>query len=209
VLARFSLVGETHSRRPSRDTGSPAIHSWKGVWAEQEEKQPVTSPVSLRLSSRSGSVKWSVRCSAVWPSSRCTGGTPKVLMSASTCIVAGRHYRQAPRIVPLRHDRCYDPGMFTFLRFTAIALSVLVFAVVLTVCGEAVACGGCVHACCVKTDRPDRRKDGVVADIVKAFDRLIQAVRPKSSIAMVPPLERAWSPPMTPLLASKVAQLRI
>lgn len=101
------------------------------------------------------------------------------------------------------------PVMFTLLRFTAIALSVLVFAVVLTVCGEAVACGSCVHACCVKTNRPDQREDGVVAGIVKACDRLIQAVRPTSSIVMAPLLERVWSPPVAPLLASKTAQLRI
>jgi len=41
------------------------------------------------------------------------------------------------------------------LRYAGIAIGVLVFAVVLMVCGEG-ACGLCAHACCVRADRNDR-----------------------------------------------------
>lgn len=101
------------------------------------------------------------------------------------------------------------PCMFSLLRFTTIALSVLVFAVVLTVCGEAVACGGCVHACCVRTDRPERRREDTVAQIANAGDRLVEAIRPASVILAIPLTEGSSGPSSPPLLAAKVAQLRI
>lgn len=57
-------------------------------------------------------------------------------------------------------------GMFALMRFTAIALSVLVFAVVFSVCGEAVACGGCAHPCCLRADRIERSRDQVVSRLL-------------------------------------------
>lgn len=109
----------------------------------------------------------------------------------------------------VRHGRCYPPGMLVLLRFMTIAISVLVFVVVLTVCGEAVACGGCLHACCVKTDRPERRRDGVVARLAQACQRLVEGVRPAFGVAATPLF--GWPPtPGTPLLLEvKVAQLRV
>lgn len=56
--------------------------------------------------------------------------------------------------------------MATLLRYAGIAIVVLVFAIVLTVCGEG-ACLSCAHACCVKPDRVDRLRTGL--------DRLLAA----------------------------------
>lgn len=100
-------------------------------------------------------------------------------------------------------------GMCAFLRFMTIAISVLVLVIVLTVCGEAVACGGCLHACCVKIDRSDRRQEGVVAKLLQACSTLLGGVRPTPTVAVA--ALPGWAPVQltSPLLEAKVAQLRV
>lgn len=99
--------------------------------------------------------------------------------------------------------------MFTLVRFATIAVSVLALVFVLAACGEAVACGGCIHACCVKTDQPDRRRPGVLARLAQACARLIQVVRPTLSMAVAQSPKWASAVPVPQLLAVKVAQLRV
>lgn len=107
-----------------------------------------------------------------------------------------------------RHGRCCFARMVSILRLTTIALSVLVFALVVSVCGEAVACSGCPSGLCSRSDGPTRRQ-GVVAEMLKAYDRLVQA------IGFRPPLLAKLSSGdvsaarKSPLLAVKMAQLRI
>lgn len=100
-------------------------------------------------------------------------------------------------------------SMYALMRFTAIVFSVLVFAIVLTACGEAFACGGCVHACCVKTDRPDRRQQSAVEQISTACDKAVHFAPSAASLTTAPLLQVASAQPTPPLLAAKVAQLRI
>ncbi len=45
--------------------------------------------------------------------------------------------------------------MSALLRYAGFALVVLLAALVLTLCGEGVACAECFHACCERSDRPD------------------------------------------------------
>lgn len=50
--------------------------------------------------------------------------------------------------------------MLTLLRYAGLVLVVLVLAVVFATCGEG-ACGACVHACCVRSERLDRARRGI------------------------------------------------
>lgn len=63
-------------------------------------------------------------------------------------------------------------GMFQPMRFLLMVLCVLVFAVAFCVGGEAVACEGCVHACCLRTERVERRRDGIVTGMKQASERV-------------------------------------
>lgn len=79
-------------------------------------------------------------------------------LSCGTCVAIIRH-------------------MVGLMRFTAIALCLLVFAVVFSVCGEAVACGTCGDACCLKADRTERRDGMISRSITACSERCTLMVR--------------------------------
>ncbi|MHB1340536.1 MAG: hypothetical protein ACYC77_02835 [Coriobacteriia bacterium] len=60
------------------------------------------------------------------------------------------------------------------LRYAGIALAVLVFAIVLLMCGEGV-CGGCLDACCSRLD-PGKRGSAFVDRVLSALKGLGGAV---------------------------------
>lgn len=98
-------------------------------------------------------------------------------------------------------------GLF---RFTAIAIGILVFAFVLSVCGDAFACTDGADACCVRTDK--------LAGLHHIFDRLMRAC---SRFGLLAGQTVAGDSKLTflyaagdqgissTLLTSKVSQLRI
>lgn len=98
--------------------------------------------------------------------------------------------------------------MYVFLRLTTITLGVLAFAIVFSVCGEAFACGGCSHFCCIKTDRTERRRS-VVGEIVKAVSKFAPVPNPSSGVAGASVYDRFRGQSASLCLAPKVAQLRI
>lgn len=94
------------------------------------------------------------------------------------------------------------------MRFVAITLGVLVFAVVLLICGEAMACDSCAHACCAKVDRAERPGD-VSSRTSKVHSDTVCANTPALGLAE-PSVLSSGSQSATPfLLVMQAAPLRI
>jgi len=107
-----------------------------------------------------------------------------------------------------RHTHCYAVGMVAFLRYTSVVLGVLLFAIVITVCGEG-ACSGCAPICCVESnDRveqcgPEAGKPLAVNEACKA------AANNPSPCSEVRVLRTPSPPSAPPLLVREVTPLRI
>lgn len=99
-------------------------------------------------------------------------------------------------------------SMLVLMRVFAISLSVLVFAVVLAVCGEAVACEACLHACCVRSDRLDRSAN-LAQKVAKSYAALALAARSAHGTALSAPIASLSWPTASVLLPSQATTLRI
>lgn len=98
--------------------------------------------------------------------------------------------------------------MHGLMRYTAIALGVLVLALLFAVCGEVGACSGCLHEGCVLVDRRQRR-ESVTCRVIRAVRRGFAAAMPRVLTDV-----RVALAPATPLFQSqvlevKMAQLRV
>lgn len=100
--------------------------------------------------------------------------------------------------------------MSPLFRYTAIALGMLVVALMFSVCGEALACAGCGDACCLNANRPE----GLPHFLGKVVQACARCGRLVASASLAGASDSSWQGDITrfsssPLLVSKVAQLRI
>jgi len=95
-----------------------------------------------------------------------------------------------------------------FLRFTAIVLGVMAFAVVLFACGEVGACGACALACCPRADRIERPLD-VLARVLGSCKECVTGIRPITAIVSLPASDGSGGHALHALFGPQVAQLRV
>lgn len=96
--------------------------------------------------------------------------------------------------------------MLSLLRFAGLLLAVLAVAMVFALCGESVACAGCLEACCFRSGTTSERLHAVVS-------RVLEGLVPCAGTKHVPAVSVASRPLVLfggpQLLEAGVVQLRI